>query len=186
MQALKRRAVALREDLRWAENTACGRRVLRRLRRRIGIAVGLLQRAKGRRTRILCAGTAGSDPRSEDDAKIRDLEQPRAQPLGRPKWGGAEDQMFPDPREAPTLGLPSSHGRPWPRWLRGVQPLRTAPDSRGAGPDCLSNERCLDPMVARWWSQDIRLLFSGGRHSVPPDGLATRDLSSRGVRSNLG
>ena len=67
--------------------------------------------------------------------------------------------MFPDPHETPTLGLPSSHGRPWPRWLRGVQPLRTALDSRGAGPDCLSNERCLDSMVARWWSQDIRLLF---------------------------
>ena len=56
VQALKRRAVALREDLRWAENAACGRRVLRRLRRRIGIAVGLLRRAKGRRTRILCGG----------------------------------------------------------------------------------------------------------------------------------
>ena len=100
VQALKRRVVALREDLRWAENAACGRRVLRRL--------GTAHEDTLPTIPAPLAGTAGSGPRSEDDAEICDLEQPRPQPLGRPKRDGAQDQMF---RATPTLGLFSSHGR---------------------------------------------------------------------------
>ena len=47
----------------------------------------------------------------EDDAEICDLEQPRPQSLGRPKRDGVQDQMFPDPRATPTLGLFSFYGR---------------------------------------------------------------------------